>query len=360
MLWWYSSKGLLNQDDALRANITSRLTIQDNPMFATKANMSFNLSGVCSSQYENMLLCSVPYGDKMNRRTMVLDQAPVGPQESQTNAWASYWTGWRPIEWARGVVNGEARVFFGSVDYDGRNRIWEIGTQTKTDNGVPITCNLITREHLFESRDEKMLNFVDAELCNIKDDVSFMISAAGVRGGWQVIGEKEIVSSQGQVYGDALYGEGAEEFAGTSPQTRIVKSQNYVSPNECNAICVESDSNSGLIDRAFSIMFSWSGILGINAYRVFAKYHVNINNGECSPNEEGVRMLNSDGCGSLDRFDTDSPFTEYASTRTFSQVNPQTSLVVSYQATATSIISQQDADRKAYLSARSYVESQIG
>jgi len=357
MLWWYSSKGLLSQDDALRANITSRLNIQDNPMYATKSNMSFSLSGVCSTSYENMLMVAVPYGDKLNRRTMVLDQAPMGAAEAQVNSWQSYWTGWRPIEWTDGVVNGEARVFFGSVDYDGKNRIWEIGTQNKTDNGVPITGNLITREHLFESRDEKILNYVDVELCNIRDDASFMISVAGVRGGWQPMGTKEIISSQGQVYWDAIYGAGAEELAGTSDQTRIVKSNNYVNPNDCNSVCIESDRNSGLIDRAFSVMFTWSGILGINAYRIFSRPDTVEFSGECPINETGVRMLNDEGCGSKSRFDTQSPFTTYQSTKTFSQKNPVTALPVSYTATATSIISQQDADRKALLSARSYVDN---
>lgn len=357
MLWWYSSKGLLSQDDALRANITSRLSVQDNPMFATKANISFNLSGVCSAPYENMLLCSVPYGDKLNRQTMVLDQTPTEDINSNVNAWPSYWSGWRPIEWTHGVVNGEARIFFGSIDYDGKNRIWELGTQNKTDNGVPIYCSLLTREHLFEGRDNKILGYVEAELCNIRDDVSFMTCAAGVRGSLQIIGNKEIVSSVGQIYSDAEYGDNTHEFAGSSSQTRVVRSANYIEANECNSVCVESNKTSGLIDKAFSVMFIWSGICGINAYRIFARPDTNTFSGECEDNEDGERLLNSEGCGSKERFTTGSPFMLYSATHTYVQKDPETSLPVSYTATSTSIISQDDADRKALLSAKGYVNN---
>jgi hypothetical protein len=360
MLWWYSSRGLINQDDALRANITSRVNVQDNPMFSTKANMSFNLSGACGTPYENMLLMSVPYGDKYNTRTMVLDQSPLGDQSAPVNAWASYWTGWRPVEWASGVVGGEERIFFLSNDYDDKNRIWEIGTQNKTDNGVAITCNLITREHLFGNRDNKILNYVESELCNIRDDVSFMTSVAGIRGGWQIVGRKEIVSTQGQIYQDSVYGEGANKLAGTSEQVRVVKSENYVSPNSCNSVCVESDTSSGLIDKGFSVMFTWSGIMGVMAYRIFARPDSNHYNGACESNEEAPRLTNDEGCGALEYFSDGSPFTLYSSTKTFSQKVQETSLPISYTATQTSIISQADADRKAEAAARSYVSAQLG
>lgn len=360
MLWWYSARGLINQDDALRANITSRLNVQDNPMFATKANMSFNLSGVCGTSYENMLLESVPYGDKLNTRTMVLDQAPVGDTAQQINAWASSWTGWRPIEWASGVVNGEERIFFGSIDYDGRNRIWEIGTNEKTDNGVAITCNVITREHLFGDRENKILNYVEAEMCNMQGDVSMMTCAAGVRGGWQIIGNKEIVSTFGQIYENQEYGAGAHELYGTSTQTRVVKSMDYVGPNTCNAVCVESDSSSGLIDKGFSVMFMWSGIAGLSAYRIFVRPDTIYYNGMCEGNEVAPRLLNSEGCGALEYFSTTSPFTRYTASATFSQADPVTGIPVSYTAVQTSIISQADADRKAKDAAASYVSTQIG
>ncbi len=187
-----------------------------------------------------------------------------------------------------------------------------------------------------------------------------MISAAGVRGAWQVLSEHEIIASQGQVYSDAIYGDGAEEYAGTSDQTRIVKTQNVINASECNSLCVESPVDAGLKDRAFSAMFTWSGIAGINAYRIFAKPDIIIFNGECADSETGIRMLNDEGCGSRDRFDTASPFTLYTGTFTYNQTNPATGAVFLHTSTETSIISQQDADRKARISAMEYVANIIG
>lgn len=357
MLWWYSSRGLINQDDALRANITSRLSVQDNPMYGTKSNMSFDMSGICSAVFENMALISVPYGDKLNRRTMVLDQAPAGSNGATSNAWSSYWTGWRPVEWAYGVVNGEDRAFFCSVDYDGANRVWEAGDPSKKDNGVPITCSLTTREYLFGTRDYKNLSFVECELVSISGDLSFMISAAGVRGAWEVLGKKEIVATVGQIYGNERYGKNANLIAGSSAQTRVVKSQNYTNASECNGSGVESERACGLIDKAFSVMMSWSGICGIQALRIFARPDTNFYSGDCETNETGPRLLNDAGCGAMSKFLTTSPFTPYTSTKSYSTLDLATGQMVGKTVTATSIISQEDADRKAYLSAKAYVES---
>lgn len=358
MLWWYSAKGLINQDDALRANITSRLSVQDNAMLATKAKMCFDLAGICASSYENMLLVSVPYGDKLNRRTLALDQAPMGDNGAMINAWASYWTGWRPVEWAYGIINGEERVFFASKDYDGYNRIWELGTESKTDNDVPITSSLSTKEHLFQNRDNKILNYIEVELCNLKGDVSFMISAAGVRGAWQVIGQKEIAASEGQVYAGSQYGFQAHDFIGFSPQNRTLRSENSIKASDCNSACVESDI-SGLEDKGFSAMFTWSGIAGINAYRIFCRPAENFYNGNCEDSEVNPNMINDLGCGEKDWFDAKSPFTTYSSTQTFSLINSTSGNRVAATVSSTSIISQADADRKAYLSARAYVYSVI-
>lgn len=359
MLWWYSSRGLLTQDDALRANITSRLNVQDNAMYGTKANMSFNLGGICSAPYENMILVSVPYGDILNRRTMVLDQAPFGEQGGMINAWASYWTGWRPLEWAYGTINGEERVFFGSIDYDGANRVWEIGESSRTDNGVAITCSLVTKEHLFGNRDYKNLNYVETEWVNVKGDVSILIAAAGVRGAWETLATREVVASQGQIYSDARYGKGYNMIAGSSAQTRNIRSAVYSQANECNSVCVESDQYSGLIDKAFSAMFVWSGVAGLQAYRIFAAPNTNYYNGDCQPNETGPRLLNDAGCGSRTRFSSGSPFTTYTATKSYEQKELSSGRMIGHTSTATSIISQDDADRKAYASAKAYVQSII-
>jgi hypothetical protein len=359
LIWWYSAKGLINLNDALRLNITSRLDIQDNEMFSSKFNMSFDLSGICGTFYENFLLQSIPNGDKYNTRTLVLDQAPFeGASGTSLNSWPSYWSGWRPVEWSKDVIYGEERVFFASKDFDGKNRIWEAFKPEKTDNGVPITCYLITREHLFGDRDFKRFFYGEIEMREIVGDVSMAVYASGTRGAFQKIGTKEIVSSVGQIYSDQQYGYGANVFASSRPQSRVIRTTNDINPSECNAACIESEKR-GLIDKAFSMMIAWSGQAGIGTYRIFCNSYENDYNGTCEQNETGPALINQEGCGVNGLFSVASPFETFTASFTYNGESPIDGSPVSYTARQTSFISQVDADRKAVLSAQAYVETII-
>lgn len=359
LVWWYSAKGLVNQNDALSANITSKLDVQDNAMFNTKEGISWDLSGIASCNHENFLLTSVPNCDKHNTRTMVLDQAPVGDIGVQVQSWCGYWSGCRPVEWARGVINGEERVFFASIDYDGKNRMWEAFTDSKTDNGLPITCWLQTREHLWGNRDYKQFRYAEFEMREIVGEVAIQASIAGVKGTFQPLANKEVVSTVGQVYPSSLYGSTAHIFAGSSPQTRVIKTQELADSSDCNANCVESDNN-GLIDRAFSMLVSWSGIAGVSAYRIFTAPYPQAYQGTCEANESESNLLNSAGCGIKEAFLTSSPWTTYTAAGFYSQLDPLTNLAVTYNSTQTSQISAADAQRKADIAAKNYVQAQIG
>lgn len=359
LVWWYTSKGLINQNDALSANITSKIDIQDNYMFGTKEAMSWDLSGICGANHENFVLMSVPYADKLNARTMVLDVAPADAIGSSIQAWAGFWSGWRPVEWSQGVINGEERSFFSSVDFDGKNRMWEAFTQEKTDNGLPITCWVQTREHQFGNRDYKNFLYAEVEFREIQGDVNTQISMAGVKGAFQPIGTKAVSSQIGQIYPDALYGTSAHLFAGSHSQTRTIRSEETNLSSDCNYNCIESPFN-GLVDKAFTMLVSWSGIAGVTAYRLLSSPYMQSYSGGCELDEVAPRLINPTGCGVIDRFLTGSPFATYSSTATFMELNPITALQVSFTATQTSHISQADADRKAKMAAKNYVEAQLG
>lgn len=356
LTWWYSAKGLINLNDALKVNITSRLDIQDQEMFYTKSNMSYDLGGVCGTYYENMLLQSVPNGDRLNTHTMVLDQAPF---EGNVNAWCGFWTGWRPVEFARGIIEGEERVFFASVDFDGNNRMWELFTSNHTDNGLPITCWVQTKEELFGNRDFKRWKYAELECREIYGEVSFMVAVAGIRGGFQPIMRKEISATIGQVYADESYGYQAHLFAGSRPQTRILRTDSRVAASDCNKACVESQ-DSGLMDKGFSLLLVWSGRMGVSAYRMFVTPEVKNYEGGCEKDEEPPNLLNTEGCGVKGLFTDKEPFETFEAEKTFTAVNPATAVDTSYTAIATSVISQDDADRKAQLAAEFNVLVEIG
>lgn len=356
LTWWYSAKGLINLNDALRINVTSRLDIQDNEMFYTKSNMSYKLDGVCGTFCENMLLQSVPNGDKYNTHTMVLDQAPF---EGNVNAWCGFWTGWRPVEFARGIIDGEERIFFASIDYDGNNRMWEMMTDEHTDNGLPITCWAQMREERFGSLDFKRWAYAELELREMFGDVSMMVAVAGVKGAFQPIMRKDMVATVGQIYADAEYGDGANLIAGSRPQVRVLRTDSRVNSTDCNAACVESP-NSGLVDKSFSLLIAWSGRLGISAYRMFVRAEPKNYQGGCEENETGPNLLDTDGCGAKELFTDGEAFEVFTASATYRRINPADAVEVVYTATATSVISQGDADNKAQAAAEFNVLAEIG
>jgi hypothetical protein len=355
LIWWYSHKGLISLNDALRLNITSRLDVQDNEMFASKYNVSYKLSGICGAYYENILFQSLPNGDKYNTHTYVLDQAPF---DANVNAWAGYWTGWRPVEWANGVVNGEERLFFASVDYDNNFRVWEAMLPSKLDNGLPITSWVQFKEHNFGNFDYKEFEYAELQFRELQGVVDVMVAVAGSKGAYQKIATKRIVATEGQVYADAEYGRNGNLIAGFRPQQREMRTQQGSQPSDCNEECVESEFR-GLVDKAMSIMVTWSGIAGIVTHRVFTRPFTDELAGKCENNESQPRLLTEEGCGELAYFSEKEPFEEYTSTKTYARNNPS-GQSVSYTTTATSKISQDDADRKASEAAQAYVLSLLG
>jgi hypothetical protein len=359
LIWWVTNKGLINLDDALRQNVSSRLDVQDQEMASSWAFVNKDRTNCAGVSYENFLLMAVPFGDKYNTRVHVLDQAPL--DNEQVNSWPSYWMGWRPVEFAREVINGVEYCYCISADYDGQTRIWRLFTNDRTDNGVPITCYVETRTHLFESRDYKAFRYAEAEFLGVSGDVGVMIAAAGIRGGYQKMGTKDLSATVGQIYHDVQYGEDANDiFAPTKSQSRIIRTVDENGASEGNSECVESESN-GLKDRGFSLLIVWSGVAGLSCYRIFAQYEPTLNQGVCEEDETGdIRLVTIDGVGSRDEITNIPPFERFYATATFSRIHPDTGLPISAIINQSSIISQQDANRKASQTAKWYVLTQTG
>lgn len=357
LIWWMTPKGVISLNDALRLNFNSRLDVQDHEMASSKLTMSQDISMVCGSFWENFLFHAVPVGDKYNTRLHILDQAPA--DENPINSWPSYWEGWRPVEFARGIIGSKERIFCLSRDYDGVNRIWELFLTDKTDNGIPITSYVQTKLHLFGHRDLKQFKYAEVETVGINGDVSFMIAAAGLRGGFQVVGTKEVTSKVGQIYHDTLYGV-SNDIHGSSSQTRIIKTVDGSDPSDCNGECIESDK-SGLIDVGFSLLIAWCGIAGISAYRIFALPYPKSYIGTCENHEtDETRLLTTEGCGSTDEISEKKALTPYFAEATSSRLVDWQDEPIVHTSKAMSVISQEAANRKASQTARWFVLSAIG
>ncbi len=294
--WWFSARGLTNFNAALRTNVTSRIDYQDNQMFSSKAYLGPDLSSICSGFYENYLMCSVPSGDVRNRHTWVLDQAPF---EGNANAWDGIWTGWRPIEWTKGIVNGNERVFFGSIDYDGKNRIWEAMLADKTDNGCAITCYAQLRDHAAGNLDQKRYEWTKFFLSQIYGEVDLNVYVASTKGGYQLQKGYHLVANEGQVFADVAYSEEGPLMIGNRVQSRVIRTPSDPDDDECNSCGVESKEGNK-IDYAFSHLLVWSGQMGIRAYQMHMRESPDRDAGDCEEAEVGPRTLNAQGCSGLE------------------------------------------------------------
>ena len=340
--WWFGPRGFTNFNSALRQNITSRIDYQDNQMFASKAYLGPDLSGICASFYENYLMCSVPSGDVLNRHTWVLDQAPFN---GNTNAWAGIWTGWRPIEWSHGIINGSERVFFGSIDYDGKNRIWEGMLSNRTDNGCPITCYAQLRDHAAGDLFQKRYEWTKFFLSQILGTVDLNVYVASTKGGYQLQKSYHLVATEGQVYADTAYSQDPDQgplMMGNRSQTRTIRTPSDPEDNECNSCGVESKEGN-MIDYAFSHLLVWSGQMGIRAYQMYMRQSPDRFTGDCEEPDTEPRVLNSQGCSGVDGLYVQGEvFEEFSATAqgetTTADGNP-----VSIVRTATSPISQENA-----------------
>lgn len=352
LIWWWSPMGLINSDQAFALNRSSRIDIQDNEMMCSKGNIGPDIAGICTVSYENYLLCSVPSGDKYNRHTWCLDQAVF---EGPLNAWNSYWTGWRPVQWATGPVNGVQRTFFISKDYNGCNKVWEANLPDRTDNGGPITCFVQFKQHDF-GRPNNLKRFCHAEiyLQEILGDASIMVAVGGRKGGYTRILTKELAATEGAIYGDQIYDINTCMY-GHRPQTRILRTQENSAPSACNKCGIESPHPND-VDLSFGLLAVWSGRMAISGYVAQAVLWEDQASGSCEGDEENPNSLSESGCSDKNYFINTCSFPIIYGSASAEVYCTTARGNVSSSASASSIISQADADRKAYWAAYNEAE----
>ena len=340
--WWFGPRGFTNINSALRQNITSRIDYQDNEMFASKAYLGPDLSGICGSYYENYLLVSVPSGDVLNRHTWVLDQAPF---DNNSPAWPGFWTGWRPIEWSRGIINGSERIFFASIDYDGKNRVWEAMIPEKTDNGCRITCYAQLREHAAGNLDRKQYEWSKFFLSQIYGEVDLNVYVASTKGTYQLQKNYHIVANEGQIFSDTEYSEEGPLMIGNRVQSRVIRTPSNPEPSDCNACGVESDEGN-MIDYAFTHLLMWSGQMGVKAYQIHMRQSPERIDGDCEEPEVSPRTLNAAGCSALNLLVDTEPFEQFTAyaERSVQTLNGGTAYI---RRTAISYISAENAQAMA-------------
>jgi hypothetical protein len=344
-VWWYARDGVINLNAAAQTFIDSFTRYVDEPMLYSKGNMSPDRSGICGVARENYLLMSVPSGDRLNRHTWSMDQS-AGPNQI---VWDGYWTGTRPVEWVTGVVDGETRTFYVSVDYDGVNRLWEAFTPDRTDNGEPITSELVTRSCDFgNALNLKRWLWSQIEADEIGNVTDMSVDYAGQTGGYARIMTKRINSNQAFPQNATEMG---SELGFGSPRVQgrvLYTTESGPEPSACGGCPTESNYYDN-VSRAFGVRLSWSGRLGVRSIRMVADDDKDQRvDGKCEEDEDETRTVNESGCGTIGNLSLAQAFPRYEATE-IEQVtcpdNPDISVISSF--TSYSYISEKDAIKKA-------------
>lgn len=368
ILFWFSRYGLTSLDAAMQANITSALPYRDAEMTDSKARLSSDLSGVCSSVFENYLLVSVPFEDKYNRHTWVMDTTPIQASSGEmARTWSGYWTGTRPVEWVSTAVNGVNRIFYVSMDYDGVARLWEAFTPDRLDNGCPITWFVETRA-LVGSLAGKYKDFRYSELflTELCGDVDIAVFWAGShRGKYKKILTKRIRAARGSLsYTSPV--KATDKIFALKKQSRFLRTQDgkAISEGETLSSCNVESPQSEFMDFAFQLLVVGSGPGALRGYLMYMDPPLNVDDsGSCEENETDLNFVRFDGAASdaedyataTERLTVDIPV--------FTSSKQVTLTVGTYsatgQGTGQSIISQDDADKIAETIARKTASNEL-
>lgn len=274
-LWWYSKFGIVSIDSALNARRSSRLPYRDSEMSDSKSRLSEDQTGIAAASFENYLLMSVPYSDKFNRHTWVLDQVPrESLNEESAPAWNSVWTGTRPVEWISCDIRGKSRIFFISHDYDGVNRLWEAFTPDRLDGGCPISWWFDSRGYIgarqYELRN-KNFRFADLFMSEMMGDVDLGIFWGGSnRGLYKNILRKRYKITRGCFRPGVKISMSDKIFA-FKKQSREVRTQDgkELATKYKFSSCGVEESWEEFFDESFQLLVAGSGPCAVRSLKVY-------------------------------------------------------------------------------------------
>ena len=390
LMWWYSQGGLVASDTAASTMVTSQVNFKDAEMAFSKQYLHDDQSGICGVGFENFLLMSMPVGQNFNTETFVLDYSVVSELLSDKSpAWASIWTGIRPMQWVTALVGTKRRCFAASVDYtslaDGsHNHIWEAFAPAREDSFFeldadftttpyvqPIYCEFETRS-LGDGQDLKAFSYAEADFIELSGDVNIRMDYRGRRGAFKKIGCKKILApTEIASSGVRLTDDQVTDLGELRKQTRKFSSED----GDSNAGCPVCESeHSENIDKAFSVLLRWCGQAAVESVRLFLDAFPETSSGKFERDETQVCLV--DETGQNRAFPREAGFIPpenlyaspgvhaWVSTQSYTKTLtcPEDSVTGTISVTAVSTfrsqISQDDANNKAALAAQQSAENQ--
>lgn len=284
-MWWYSQGGLVAADVAAASYLSSQVLFKDVEMARSKQYMASDITKICATSFENYILVSIPYLEKLNSQTMVLDYASASEWSSQRiPAWCGVWSGTRPVEWISGIIDGQQRCFHFSVDYaatsDGSyNHLWESFVPQRYDSYFDIQADgslLEARNRIYcsmetamlgDGMDYKQFTYAEIEAKEIGGEVDVEISFRGSKGQYKnILSKKVLAVTDDFQWVNTPYANKIRDLGYLKTQYRrfITESaQRTIDYETC-----ESDLTID-IDKAFSILIEWCGQMGIEIVRIY-------------------------------------------------------------------------------------------
>jgi hypothetical protein len=216
------------------------------------------------------------------------------------SSWQGVWTGIRPIEWASSHLNGKDRIFCLSLDYDGVLRIWEAFNGNRADNNQPIDWAIETKAHAMTENpfSKSIFRHFRLLLSEVYGDLLIKGYWKGLRGPYHQLLDTSVAATPGSVllnnpkYFPITTDKPVESF---SKQFRDILSEDNRATEECTSVNVESPDQDD-IDRAFSLLFRFTGIGAIKAYRLAVDFNPDNTEGQVTPAEQGQHILPEQGC----------------------------------------------------------------
>ncbi len=376
-LVWYSPAGIAFYDPALSGKITTRLPVRDNEMLISKATIGDDLSQVAVGAFGQFLLVSVPAEDSYNRHTWVLNHASLTTLSDDSGpSWSGYWLGTRPVEWMFGQVANTERIFHVSVDFDGKNRLWECFIPDRLDNKCPITWGIFTRGYFGATAaiQEKppgtrcRLAWVDLAFTGIEEDLNLgVFYAGGTRGAFRQMMNRLISVQKGSLaYNQSL--DSNTLIYAFKPQSRTLRTEDanqQVSDTEQGACGVETGDNDN-VDRSFQLLIVGHGPATLRWIRPFAFLVPEDMSGDATAceNEDPYKAVRFDGVGTDQSAYSDAAadlaaraLADYTSTKTKIVIQDEFEAVgVGF---SESVVSQEAADRVAEIIAVKMAENEL-
>jgi hypothetical protein len=376
-LTWYSPAGVCFYDPATSGKLTTRLPVRDNEMMFSKATLSEDLSLVAGGVFGQYLMMSVPAEDVYNRHTWVLNHASLETLTDKSGpSWMGYWIGTRPVVWLGGQIANTERIYHLSVDYDGKNRLWEAFLTDRLDCKCPITWGVLSRGYFGATghSTEKTLDircrlqWVEFGITAIEEDINIgVFYAPGTRGAFRPMLNRLISVERGSLrYDTEITAESlVYAFKAQARELRTEDANQQISDDAQGACNVESQDQDN-IDHYHQLLIVCHGPATIKWIAPSALLVPEDTSGEPSACEDEVplRAVRFDGVGmvesNFDKLVTDLaaiPLADYTSQKTITlEEDDYLAVGVGY---GESVVSQAAADRVAEIVATKMAENEL-